>query len=432
MKILLVGLAEDPRLALHAKFLLDAGHRVHLANLTTNLSSPRLDPRLRVHDVAGLRHTASVAVKPKSSRPATRQDVLVRMRLALARSSASAARAARKTGVDVDLGRLTLAPPLWLDTDTTLNPLARACKIWPEVEVPWLRTLIERVRPDVINAFGLVPAGGLMVVARHRVADLGGRWVLTLGEADLAAVKDDPILAEGLGLAMREIAGLLVDHHSALEAARHHGFAGELVAIAPVWGGWSETVRSLRQDGPTSSRRVILVHGAAGVDGRPLVALRAAELAADTLREYQIVVVMPDEGVDIAARLLAVRSGLNVAIETSPQDSDLLRAHGRARCSVVLNNGARSDPALQMARFMGSFPIVSSIAGADDSVRNFLSGLQVDPDHPDAVAAALRCAAVDDALVDSAAVRNQTLAVPRLSRETVGEEVLSLYRQARG
>jgi hypothetical protein len=435
MKILLVGLAEDPQLALHARFLLDAGHRVHLANLSTDPAPPRLDSRLRVHAVAGARRTATLAVNPKSSRPSTRQDLLIRMRLALARSSSSAAHAARRTGLDVDLGRLTLAPPLWLDADTTLNPLALACKLWPEVEVPWLRNLIERVRPDVINAFGLVPAGGLLVVMKRRAPDLGGHWLLTLGESDLAAVQDDPVLAEGLGLAMREIVGLLVDHHGALETARDYGFQGDLVAIAPIWGGWSETSRSMRQDGPTSSRRVMLVHGAAGVGGRPFVALRAAELAAESLREYQIVVVTPDEGVDVAARLLAVRSGLNVAIDTSTHDSDLLRAHGRARCSIILNTGAGADPAVQMARFMGSFPIVpsgSSGAEGDDSVRNFLTGLQVDPDHPDAVAAALRCALGDDALVDTAAARNQTLAVPRLSRETAGEQVLDLYRQARG
>ena len=55
MKILLVGLANDFRLARHARLLLDAGWRVHLADLSEHGGSSHLDPRLTVHSVTGSR-----------------------------------------------------------------------------------------------------------------------------------------------------------------------------------------------------------------------------------------------------------------------------------------------------------------------------------------------------------------------------------------
>ncbi len=167
-----------------------------------------------------------------------------------------------------------------------------------------------------------------------------------------------------------------------------------------------------------------------GVYGRAFVALRALELIADALDEYTVTIVSPGDGVEIAARLLAVRTGLRVEIETSPQDEDLQRLFSQARCAVILNSSQRLEPAVQMAIMTGTFPITGDSCRESDWIRGFSNGLLVDADNPTAVAAALRYALSDDKLVNTAVGENEALIRRWSIVESFENPIIGLYRQA--
>ena len=278
--------------------------------------------------------------------PASRHEALRRVRLAVARTSYKAVHEARRRrGAEVDLSRLALIPSPVRDPSDQWHSLLRTCDLRSESDVPWLGKLMARLQPDVMNSFGFVPSGVLTFATRCHSVEALPPWLLTLEETDLDVVERDPALSEAFRAALSEVAGLLVERKQELEFAQSHGFLGDVVEIVPIWGGWGLAAsRALWQDGPVSRRRIVVVAGTRGVGGRPFVALRGIELAAEALRNYEIVVLTPGEGVDIAARLLESRSGLRVVIEPSDDVGDQLHIYGRARCAIVLNATERTDP----------------------------------------------------------------------------------------
>jgi hypothetical protein len=434
MRVLLVGDANDVRLTRHGRLLVDAGWDVQLADPGLEPASAPLQPRLKihrspklaVHEALRVRHTATEMVTRRATR---------RLRLAAARTSYRAVDAARTVWhVEIDPGPLALRPP-----DPALNRPERlgrelvASGLWPEHDVPWLARLIERLRPDVVTSVGFVPHGLLVLAARRHRPSAIAPWLLALAEPDQERIEQDRALADALQAASAAVSGLFVEREQELAFATPFGFGGDRVYQGPFWGGWClSTCQALRQDGPVSRRRTIAVSGRRGVTGRPFVILRALQLAADALQRYRIEVYAPGEGVEIGARLLAVRSGLEVAELPDERDEDLLRAHGRARCSLTLETAERTDPSLLDAMVMGSLPIGSIACRSDGWIRDAEAGLLVDPEDPPTVAAALRRALTDDALVDHAAVENGIIAATRLSRTGAGEQILALYRRTAG
>jgi hypothetical protein len=323
-----------------------------------------------------------------------------------------------------------MLPSPWLDFDNGLAELARTYDLRPEIDAHWLGGVIERVQPDVINCFGFVRGGLLVQLLKSWLGLTLPPWVLTLSDIDEHMVSVDPTLAALFVAAMTEATGLLVERVEELSLARSMGFGKDMAVIAPVRGGWSlAELKRFRQPGLISQRRAIAVSGVTGLGGRPFVALRGLELASDVLQGHEIVVLHPGDGVEIAARLLAIRTGLGVVIDPSPSEDALLHALGRSRCAIILNASQRIDHAAQLALLMGSFPIVADTCREAGWLRGFLTGLLVDAEHPRAVAAAIRSALADDDLVDAAASSNQAVMERRLSREIAGQPILDLYLQ---
>ena len=78
---------------------------------------------------------------------------------------------------------------------------------------------------------------------------------------------------------------------------------------------------------------------------------------------------------------------------------------------------------------MGSFPIQSHTSCADEWFRDGEGGLLVHPEDPEGVAAALRRAVTDDALVDRAAEINAATVATRLDEAVVRPQVVAMYNR---
>ena len=77
---------------------------------------------------------------------------------------------------------------------------------------------------------------------------------------------------------------------------------------------------------------------------------------------------------------------------------------------------------------MGSFPVQSSTACADEWIEDGKTGLLVPPDDPEAVAGAIRRALTDDDLVNRAAEINSRTAAERLDKKTIAPMAAGIYR----
>jgi hypothetical protein len=422
MRVMLVALPEDPRVAQHVDLLRSAGWSVTLVSPRPGAVDGSRYPSLRVHQPP--------RPEPSGSEKTDWPFPVQRLRLAAARVSYRAADELRTlTGLDLEPGPFALRP---FDQSGTpresIDTLLHAFGLWPAPDATWLAGLIQRLQPNVITSVGVRDGIALTFAARTR-ARIAPPWLLMLA-GEYEGAWEQPGLAKQMRHAFGAASAVLAEQPEQLDLARRWGFTGTTHLVAPIGGGWPLAhCRTLQQPGPTSGRRTIAVSGVQNAAGRAFVALRGIELAADALHPFQIDIFAANEDVSLSAELLQGRTGLAITTRSHLSDEDRWRLLGRARCTLALSDSTTTAPALMQAAVMRSFPIGS----ATDHDRTWLqeeqTALLVWPEDPDAVAAALRRAVSDDQLIDAGVAANERAASVRFDREVIGNEILSLYRR---
>jgi glycosyltransferase involved in cell wall biosynthesis len=294
-----------------------------------------------------------------------------------------------------------------------------------------LAWVIDRIKPDIVHSLEFQLAGYLVDTARQRAT--GKRfplWIATNWGSDIYAFGRLPEHEERIrGLLSRADVYACECFRDVL-LARDMGFKGDVLPVVPNTGGFDlEHCRTLRGVEPPSKRKVIAVKGYQYSLGRSLVALRALERVAHRLRDYRIVVYSPypREVVEVPARLMAQRSGLAVELLFKVPHEEILKLHGTARLSISLSISDAICTSMTEAMVMGSLPIQSDTACADEWVEHGRSALLVNADDSDDVATAVERALDDDELVDSAAQINQETAKARLNAHLIASEIRQAY-----
>lgn len=293
-----------------------------------------------------------------------------------------------------------------------------------------LAALIRHIQPDIVHSFEFQLAGYTTLRAKRLMSDQFPLWIATNWGSDIYAYGKLPehagMIRELLQAADVYACECLRDVHLAKEL----GFNGEVMPVVPNTGGFDlEHCVSLKSPEPPSRRKIIAVKGYQYSFGRSLVALRALERIAPLLKDYKIVVysAYPKDVVWMPARLMAQRTGLDIDLWEQVPHDEILRLHGRARISISLSISDAICTSMTEAMVMGSLPIQSDSACADEWVEDGRSALLVNADDSDAVAAALTQALADDTLVDEAARLNWDTAVNRLDTAGIKTEVLKSY-----
>ena len=107
--------------------------------------------------------------------------------------------------------------------------------------------------------------------------------------------------------------------------------------------------------------------------------------------------------------------------------NEILKLHGRARISIGLSISDAISTSLLEAMVMGSFPIQSWTACADEWIEDGNTGLLVPPEDPEVVENAIRRALNDDELVNRAAEVNYRLAAIRLDQTILKPKAVEIY-----
>ena len=293
-----------------------------------------------------------------------------------------------------------------------------------------LRGVIERIRPDIVHSLEIQHAGYLTCEVRKRHRGAFPPWIVTNWGSDIYLFGRLPDHAPRI----REVLSSC-DYYSCeclrdVALAKSFGLRGKVLPVFPNTGGFDlDLVSLLRAPGPVSSRRTILLKGYQHWAGRALVGLEALARCRDLLPGYEVVLYSATPDVAIAAELFGQDTGIPVRI--LPKDSphqEILRHHGQARVSIGVSISDAISTSLLEAIVMGSFPVQSSTACADEWIEDGRTGLLVPPDDPEAVGAAIRRALTDDALVDRAAEINGRTAAERLDRRTISPMAAGIYQ----
>jgi hypothetical protein len=319
-------------------------------------------------------------------------------------------------GPELRLVRRSLPPALWDVWVAEVEDLARGDRkgvfVLPAAghvaRVTRLAKSFAALRPTVVYTPTL--AAGASVPDALRQAGVPTQWLTGVrdDELDLELQTDDSraeverVLATADGLLPRSAAA-----RRTLESGSVDGRIFDWVApAAPI------DVASLGPRGPRRPGRVarrVVVDGRHDLRARALVAVAGLRLCAEELDGWRIAVVNPTPDVEVAARLLAGDTSLEVEIVRDASPRQILSDHELACLSIRLSLSADLDWWDSAALAGGAVPIVGRSSTLADRPRSVWLDL-VDPDDPRALADAVRPRLRACSLGSRAGLRSRTFA----------------------
>jgi len=294
-----------------------------------------------------------------------------------------------------------------------------------------LARLIERIRPDVVHSLEMQHAAYLVLESRARVTSARfPPWIYSCWGSDLFFFGRRPEHEQRVRAVLAACDYLTTDCRRDVALAREFGFRGEALGIFPGPGGFDvRRMRAATSRIPASSRTVIAVKGTQNWAGRGLTALRAVRLSADLLVGHEVVVYSASEEAAAAAAALSAETGLAVSVLPPSPWTTIADVMGRARVALAVNVTDGTPNTMLEAMIMGAFPVQSDTISTREWLRNGENGFLVPPEEPEAVAAALREALTNDALVDRAMAVNERL-TEQVGRDVVQPRIVRMYEEA--
>jgi len=292
-----------------------------------------------------------------------------------------------------------------------------------------LAKLILRIKPDIIHSFELqTQSYRLIDVAKIMGDHLGAPWIVSTWGSDIFYFQHFPEHLEKIRALLRQCDYLIPDCARDEALARTYGFHGVVPLVLPGAGGYpiAEMRRSMAPT-PISGRRVVMLKGYQGWAGRALHALEALRRCEDALDGYEIVVYAASPETVRKVQEIRATSRLNLGILPRSPHKDIVELFGRCRVAIGVNATDGVPNAMLEAMTMGAFPIQSDTQSTAEWITSGQNGLLVDSGNPLDIAAAIRRALLDDALVDEAAELNLRLVSERLDISRVKPKVVQMY-----
>jgi hypothetical protein len=271
-------------------------------------------------------------------------------------------------------------------------------------------------------------AGYLCLETARRMGAKFPPWVLSNWGSDIALFRKLDLHQARIRNVCRRIDYYLAECRRDQTVAKDYGYRGPILPVIPASGGADVAALAARARTPPSQRRKLLVKGYHNWSGRALLALSALALARQHLRDYRIEVSLFSGPVIGWTERLRNEFGLDIAVSAYlPDHSHAIDrlAEARAVLGVGISDGISTT--LLEAMAVGTLPIQSSTACADEWLEHGRSGFVVSPYDTEEIAEAVVRAVTDDALVDQAAEINRQTVMARWNFTTNGMQVWGIY-----
>ena len=184
-----------------------------------------------------------------------------------------------------------------------------------------------------------------------------------------------------------------------IEIVRHLGYVGKTMPVIPNSGGINMD-EIPKNSLPPSQRKKIMIKGYTGFVGQALVALRACELAAKHLREYEVVIYSASLKTRISAIKLRHFHQIRVTIlKKRTPHHEMLKHFSEARVYIGISLSDGISTSLLEAMATGCYPIQSDTSCANEWLTSNSSSI-VSSGSIEVTSKALKSALCDDRLVD--------------------------------
>ena len=295
----------------------------------------------------------------------------------------------------------------------------------------FLRRLVKKFNPNILHAVETQGAGYISSVALKGLK-IKPIFILTLWGSDLFWFRRFKRHEDQLRNLLPQVDLLSMECARDTEIAKQLGFTGEIFPPFPVTGGYelSTNYSSLVNTQP-SLRKTILIKGHTRFVGRGLIALEAIEKLSNSLKGYEVIVYSADPQAARKVRKLQRKTQINIRSFKRGELShrELLSLFGSSRIYVGISLSDGISVSLQEAIVHGVFPIQTDTSCIDEWITDGISGFIVKKNDLQRLDSLLKRALDDDALVDSAADINYSVASKRLDREVVLRLSVDFYEK---
>ena len=295
----------------------------------------------------------------------------------------------------------------------------------------FLKRLVKKFNPNILHAVETQGAGYISSVALKGLK-IKPIFILTLWGSDLFWFRRFKRHEVQLRNLLPQVDLLSMECARDVGIAKQLGFTGEIFPPFPVTGGYelSTNSSSLVNTQP-SLRKTILIKGHTRFVGRGLIALEAIERLSNSLKGYEIIVYSADPQAARKVRKLQRKTQLNIRSFKRGElpHRELLSLFGSSRIYVGISLSDGISVSLQEAIVHGVFPIQTDTSCIDEWITDGKSGFIVKKNELQRLDALLKKALDDDALVDSAADINYSVASKRLDREVVLRLSVDFYEK---
>jgi glycosyltransferase involved in cell wall biosynthesis len=152
-----------------------------------------------------------------------------------------------------------------------------------------------------------------------------------------------------------------------------------------------------------------MIKGYTGFVGKALVALKACELAADHLRDYEVVIYSASIKTRIRASKLRYVHKIRVTIlKKRTAHSDMLQHFSNARIYIGISLSDGISTSLLEAMATGCYPIQTNTSCANEWIQSH-SGSLVQVDDPESLSKELINLLTDDQKIEDAYVKNKLI-----------------------
>jgi len=285
------------------------------------------------------------------------------------------------------------------------------------------------IRPDIIHSLETQHAGYLVysVKAKYFLNSKFPTWWHTNWGSDIyiyGRIKEHKKL---IALVLENCNYYSCECNRDISLAINLGFKNHLLSVYPNTGGFKASNFNYVL---ASSRKSIMLKGYQGWAGRALTGLRALARCVELLNGYTIFIYSNTDASDIKIAANLFESDYNIPVVLIPVNTDhseILKLHSISRISIGLSIGDAISTSLLEAMSVGSFPIQSNTACAEEWLKDGVTGFIVEPEDSDDIVQALRVALTNDFLVNKAAEINMSLIKKKLNYNELRKETIDQY-----
>jgi glycosyltransferase involved in cell wall biosynthesis len=306
-------------------------------------------------------------------------------------------------------------------------------KIVPDAPLR-LAQLIEQLKPNCIHSPNLLSNGRPVADAKRILGEkFSLPWIYSSQGSDIYYYRDDPQYHAAIKDVVQSCDYYTCNCKRDLDLAYEWGFKGEFLGYFQGGGGYPiEVMLPLRQNGATSSRKVIALKGRDGGVGRARVGIQALLRCANLINErgFQVVIYQAHQETEDAAVELSRQLHNPVQVVPRSEVSVIWKLMGQARVSLGVNVSDGVPNTMIESMIMGAFPIQTDPGGATSEwLEHSVNGFTIPPEDPDIIAEAIVEALTNDELVDRANSLNWDIVRERIDDRVVKPKVISMYRR---